>query len=193
MFSGICHFVNNSGRVSNITPTLVSLQKYKSLIQKYNKKRWILFFSWDLRFFLFFINWIKLQKKFPPLAISFYTTGGCFFFVNVDTKVIWSFFKREFNNFWLRLAKEKKVLDFFEKKPEHMINMSILIWEVTGKGICLGMLIYLCFHSVYNYSYNQAALFDPPNAFWVTAALTKRCYFIPPYPMLREKSGSVSE
>ena len=52
------------------------------------------------------------------------------------------------------LVKETKKFDFVEKKPESMINIFILIWMATGKGTYLDIDIYLCFHGVYNYSYN---------------------------------------
>ena len=107
-------FIDNSWRSSDITPTWVNLRKYNSLIQKCNQKCWILLFSCDLIFFLYFTNWMKVRKRFPPHAISFYTIGGCLFvFLNTNTKTIWSFFKREFNNFRLRLVKETKNVRFF--------------------------------------------------------------------------------
>ena len=58
-------------------------------------------FSFDLRLFLFFKNWMKLQKGLLPPIISFYTMARCLFmFLNiVDINAIGSFFKSEFNNF----------------------------------------------------------------------------------------------
>ena len=106
-------FVDNLWGSSEITPTWVNLQKYK-LNTKIQSKMLNPFFSCDLRLFLFSTNWLKVRKRFPPSAVSFYTLGGCLFiFLNTDTKTLWNFFKREFNKFWLRLVKETKNVRFF--------------------------------------------------------------------------------
>ena len=58
-------------------------------------------FSFDLKLFLFFTNWMNLGKGLLPPVISFYTMARCLFiFLNiVDINAIGSFFKSEFNNF----------------------------------------------------------------------------------------------
>ena len=71
-------FADNSQRSSDITTTWLNFRKYKILIQKYNQTCWMRFFSCDLRFFLFFTNWMKVRKRFPPHPVSFDTTLGCF-------------------------------------------------------------------------------------------------------------------
>ena len=114
------------------------------------------FFSFYLTFFLFFTNWMKLQKRLLPPANCLYHGWVFIYFSKYRYKCEWEFlngeFDWEFNNFYKFSNRIKK---YFFRRNVNYITYDYPYPNMAGywKRHLLRHHVYLYFHGICTYNY----------------------------------------